>query len=147
MSQVTLLDLLLSDVFREVQKFLSIEDLFCVRCLSSSFRDYVDTEFRSLKAIRLPNQNKDVRIALQILIDICGHLEELNLSENDWLSDDLIMPLLKINSKTLKSVKLNRCNSLSPVAIPPLLVDCKNLKKLELRNCDWLTGKHCLEIV
>lgn len=137
---VTLDDLVSSDTFCEIQRYLDLEDFFAVRCLNRSFRDYIDKELTKLKQLQLTSQHEKVTNAFKVLSERCCHLNKINLNRSEWIRDDLLLPMLRQNAKTLTSLSLNNCPCLTAVALQPVIIDCKKLKTLSLQNCDWLTG-------
>lgn len=139
MSDVTLMDLVLSDVFSDIQGFLGLHELFKLRCVSRKFKDYINQELTKIKVLQLAAHSSGFVDAFMVLAGQCCHIEELNLSCNSWLTDDLLLKMLKRNTKTLQNLSLNYCDNVSPTALQPL-IECRKLKKLSLQNCSWLTG-------
>jgi F-box and leucine-rich repeat protein 15 len=146
MGEVNLLDLVYSDTFCDIQKYLGIRDLFNLRSVSVDFRDYVNREISKLKRITLPKSHETIVNSFEVLCDNCCSLEVINLNHNDWLTDEILSKLLERNSKTLKTLSLNSCNNLSSVGLQPAIINCKRLKKLSLHSCYWLTVG-CIEAI
>lgn len=145
MADVNLLDLVHSDTFCEIQVYLGLKDLFVLRCVSKELRDYLDVEIVKLKSLRMIAKDVEVGNAFKFLCNKCYRLETINLSTNKWLNDEHLIPMLKNNGNTLKSLHLNNCPNLTSVALHSI-IDCKKLKKLSLHNCYWLTTG-CLETI
>lgn len=143
MSEVTLLDLMFSDLFCEIQDYLSIYDLFNLRCVCSDFRSYIDKELRTKKTLKLQSQDERAEESFKVLSDKCCSLEIINLSRNVWLRDDMLMPMLDKNAKSIVSLNLNECTNLTSVALQPVIIGCKNIRKLSLQNFNLTVG--CLE--
>lgn len=76
---------------------------------------------------------------LRVLGTLCNRLEYLNFARCIWLTDDLLIPLLENNSKTLVEINLSGCDSLTEKSIQPIIIESKNLKKVNLSKCSWLT--------
>lgn len=144
MSDVTLMDLVHSDVFSDIQGFLGLHELFKLRCVSQKFKEYIDQELAKMKVLQLAAHNSGFIDAFRVLADHCYNIEILNLSCNNWLADDLLLKMLKRNTKTLQNVSfLNYCENLSSTAIQPI-IECRKLKKLSVQSCSWLTGDYHL---
>lgn len=145
MSELNLLDLVYSDNFCDLQDYLNIKDLFSLRCVNTEFQEYIDKELIKLRKIQLPAKDEQVIDAFKVLCDKCRNLETINLNRNDWLTDELLIPLLNKNAKSLVNLSLNNCSNLSSVALH-FIINCPKLKKLSLHNCYWLTVG-CLETI
>ena len=146
MGELNILDLVYSDTFCEIQSYLKIKDLFNLRCVCVDFKNYVDEEISKIKKLNLPKSHESVVNSIGVLSEKCCKLEVINLNNNSWLSDELLKTFLEKNSKSLKSLTLNSCNSLSSVALQPAIIGCKLLQKLSLRSCSWLTVG-CIEAI
>ena len=145
MDQLNLLDLVYSDTFCEIQKYLQIKDLFSLRCVNTEFREYINKELIKLKKIQIPAESEKAINAFKVLCEKCCNLETINLNKSDWLTDELLIPLLTNNAKSLISLSLNNCSNLTSVALH-FIIDCAKLKKLSLHNCFWLSVG-CLETI
>lgn len=143
--QITLLDLVFSDIFCDIQKYLHVNDLFTLRCVSVNFRDYIDKEIVNLKKIQFPTKDAKVMKSFKVLCKKCCNLETINLGRQEWLRDELLIPMLEKNTKSLVSLNLNNCPNLSSVSLH-FIINCNKLKKLSLQNCLWLTVG-CLETI
>lgn len=146
MEQITLLDLVFSDTFCEVQSFLKIQDFFNLRCVCVDLYNYVNKEITKLKKLVIPKYNEKTINPFKVLCDKCCNLEEINLSQNAWLDNELLSKILSRNSKTLRSLNLRGCPNLTSVALQPVIIECKNLRKLNLHSCLWLTDG-CIEAI
>jgi hypothetical protein len=144
--RLNILDLVYSDTFCEIQAYLDLRDYFNLRCVSVEFRDYFDIEITKLKSVILPKAHAKTVNPFKVLCEKCLNLETINLSHNDWLTDDLLSKLLIKNSKTLKSLNLNFCLKLTSVALQPVVIVGKNLTKLSLHSCSWLSVG-CIEAI
>lgn len=142
MTGVTLLDLVGADMFCEIQAYLGLEQFFNLRCVSKEFQRYIDQELAKKKILQLPSQDKRIINAFMVLCNKCCCVEKLNLSRNNWLTNELLLPMLTKNTKTLQSLSLNYCENLSSSALQPAIIECKKLKKLSLQHCLWLTGEY-----
>lgn len=144
---LNLLDLVFSDIFCDIQQYLALEELLNLRCVAVDFRNYVDSELNKLKRLEIPAKSEEGwKNAFKLFGERCCSLETINLCKNEWLDDDLLIPLLKTNAKTITSLNLSDCSKLTSVALQPVIIDCTRLKKLKLHNCYWLTVG-CLETI
>lgn len=125
-------------------QFLTLKDLFQLRCVSSTFRDYVDDELSVLKEINLAGYERNLAEPVRVLGTLCKSLTLLNFARCSWLTDDLLIPLLESNSKTLVEINLSGCENLTEKSIQPIIIESKKLRKLNLSKCFWLTVG-CLE--
>lgn len=127
-------------LFQKVIPLLSLKDLFNLRCCSKISKELVDMSFQNLEEICFSGNNtKNIHLAFKVLANNCIKLKILNLAKCLWLTDDLLIPLLK-NNKNLKFVNLNECTSVSAIALQPIIIDCRELKVLKLSKCQWLTA-------
>lgn len=150
MEQINLLDLVHCDTFYKIQRYLLINDWFNLRCVSVEFRDYIDKEIVKLKKIQFSTKDENVINSgslqrFRVLSDKCCNVETVNMSRQEWLRDELLIPLLQKNTKSLESLNLNNCHNLSSVSLH-FIIDCTKLRKLSLHNCFWLTVG-CLETI
>lgn len=157
MKQLNLLDLVSSDTFCEIQRvsaegnmldieltlfhpqFLSLKDFFNLRCVNTIFHDYIDNELIILKELNFAGQDEQALDAFKFLTDHCRNLEVLNISNCQWMTDEIITAVLLRNSKTLVSINLSYVGSITEVSLHPVIIHCRKLKKLNLSNCYWLT--------
>lgn len=116
--------------------------MFQLRSVCSTFRDYVDDEITILKYINLAGCLRFE--PFRILGTICRNIEVLNFARCSWLTDDLLIPLLEKNSKSLVEINISNCDGLTVKSMQPIIIGSKNLKKLNLSKCFWLTVG-CLE--
>uniref|UniRef100_A0A1B6HQE3 F-box/LRR-repeat protein 15-like leucin rich repeat domain-containing protein n=1 Tax=Homalodisca liturata TaxID=320908 RepID=A0A1B6HQE3_9HEMI len=68
----------------------------------------------------------------------CTSLQVVMMANCDWLTDDLLVPLLQNNDSITKLI-LNNCLNLSSICLQPAMIKSKNLKTLNLANCHWMT--------
>ncbi|KAG5675988.1 hypothetical protein PVAND_005844 [Polypedilum vanderplanki] len=140
MSEINILHLIYNDTFIEIKRFLSLKDIFNLRCVSSDFRDYFDNELAVLKVLNFAGQDDRAVSCLKLLNNRCMNLRTINFSNCRWLTNDLLIPMLFNNSHTLREINLSRCENLTEMAIHPLIIHCKQIKKLVLSHCShWLT--------
>lgn len=145
MSEINLLDLVLSDIIYEIQQFLRIEDYFSLRCASRVFKNYIDNELIHLSSLELSSADQRFKKSFKILCEKCCRLKIIDLSENDWLTDKLTLQLLSQNANTITTLNLSNCTKLTADVLRSLAA-CKNLRKLRLQNCNWMTDG-CLEAI
>jgi Leucine Rich repeat len=146
MDDINILDLVSSDIFCEIQKYLGLKDLFSLRAACKDIKFYIDNELRKCKKLILPNRGERVKSPFKVLSENCSNLNTINLSRNQWIDDEMLMPLLEKNARTLESLNLSDCSNLTSVALQPVIINCSRLKKLNLHNCFFLTVG-CLEAI
>lgn len=76
---------------------------------------------------------------LKVLGTLCQNLEVINFARCSWITDDLLIPLLEKNSKTLIEINLSSCDNITQKSLQPIIIESKKLKKLNLSKCFWLT--------
>lgn len=137
---VNLVDLVESDIFNHIQKFLKLKDLFNLRCVNLLFKNYIDLELKKVKILSIPNAHASMRNAFPVFLEHYKQLKEINLSKNKWIDDQLLTPLLANNHSTLVTLNLNGCvNIINAACIQPVIISCKKLRSLSLQRCSWLT--------
>lgn len=123
----------------QILQHLSLKDLFNLRSCSRCSCELVDYHLSKLKKLMLPRQNShNIKLAFQVLVNECCSLLEVNLDKCNWLTTELLMPLLVANKK-LQMVNLNDCINVTASALQPILIDCKELRSLKVARCIWVT--------
>ena len=137
---VTLFDLSWEDVIiPRILKYLSLKELFALRCCSRTTKRLVEAAFERLNEINLSgNSTRNIEAAFTVLGQHCRRLENLHLARCHWLTDKLLLTILAKN-KRLKIVNLNECVNITPLALQPIIIECKDLRVLKLSKCQWLT--------
>lgn len=120
-------------------QFLNLQDLFQIRSVCTTFRDYIDDELTVLKEINLAGYDERVIEPFKVLARLCENLEELNFARCNWITDELLLPMIETNAKTITSINLCGCDNLTIKSLQPIIIASKNLKKLNLAKCKWLT--------
>jgi len=157
MTQLNLLDLIYSDIFCEIQKvnsnclikslikkyillqFLSLKDFFNLRCVNATLHHYIDHELEFIKQINYAGQDERAIDAFEVLKERCKHLQIFNISNCQWMTNELLIPILQNNSESLVNINLSYCGHITELSLHPIIIHCKKLKKLILSNCYWLT--------
>lgn len=111
-----------------------------IRCVSTTFRDYIDDELTLLRKINVAGSAEDVIENFKVISRLCGKLEDINVARCAWMTDDLLMPLIEKNSKTLVAINLSGCDNVTEKSLQPIIIQSsKKLKRLNLSKCCWLT--------
>ncbi|XP_018790774.1 PREDICTED: F-box/LRR-repeat protein 15 isoform X1 [Bactrocera latifrons] len=122
-----------------VAEFLTLKDLFNLRCCSKTAKRFVEAAFERRKDINLAGNNShNVELAFAVLGKCCRRIENLHLARCHWLTDEYLLPLLAENRR-LRVVNLNECVNITPLALQPIIIECKELRILKLSKCQWLT--------
>ena len=66
-------------------------------------------------------------------------LRHLTLSSCDWVTDDLLRPVLRKNA-SLISLDLSNCNNCTEGVLQMVSSMCPSISCLVLRGCSWVTG-------
>lgn len=137
---ITLFDLSWEDVIiPRILYFLTLKDLFTLRCCSQNTKRLVEAALERLIEINLSGIcSHNVKLTFKVLGNHCRRLENLHLARCHWLTDKLLLPILAKN-KRLKIVNLNECVNITPLALQPIIIECKDLRVLKLSKCQWLT--------
>lgn len=140
MDILSIFDLSWEDVIiPRILSYLSLKDLFNLRCCSQMSKRLVEAALETLIEINLSgNCSRNVELTFSVLGEHCRRLENLHLARCHWLTDDLLLPILAKN-KRLKIVNLNECINITPLALQPIIIECKDLRVLKLSKCQWLT--------
>lgn len=137
----TLFDIPWDDVlFQYILPLLPVQTLFQLRRVCKTSLHMIKEYFSQTKAINIARIGGKVTAnAFHILTDENTNLVHLNLRNSKaWLTDDLLIPVLKCNPR-LQSLDLTNCTSVSNVVLQCVAVSCLGLKKLILRDCVWLS--------
>ncbi|XP_011187354.1 F-box/LRR-repeat protein 15 isoform X1 [Zeugodacus cucurbitae] len=122
-----------------VAEFLTLKDLFNLRCCSQTAKRFVEAAFELRKDINLAGNNShNIELAFTVLGKCCRRVESLHLARCHWLTDEYLLPLLAENRR-LRVVNLNECVNITPLALQPIIIECKELRILKLSKCQWLT--------
>lgn len=140
LSSLNLFDLIWDDILVEnIVQYLSIKDLFNLRCCSHLSKTFVEFALTKLKQINLSNYNsKNIELAFEVLSTTCTNVRELSLAKCHWLNDRQLSTILQ-NNQYLHTVNLNDCNNITAPSLQPIIINCKNLRTLNLSKCYWLT--------
>ncbi|CAD6999318.1 unnamed protein product [Ceratitis capitata] len=138
--ELSLFDLSWQDVLIPMlADFLSLKDLFNLRCCSRIAKRFVEAAFERRKDINLAGINsRNIELAFAVLGKHCHRIESLHLARCHWLTDEYLLPILAENTR-LRVVNLNECVNITPLALQPIIIECKGLRILKLSKCQWLT--------
>ncbi|XP_045211718.2 F-box/LRR-repeat protein 15-like [Mercenaria mercenaria] len=127
-------------LFQYILPLLPVQTLFQLRrvCKTSllMIKDYL-SQTKEINIARIAG--KVTTTAFHILTDENTNLLRLNLrNSKGWLSDELLMPVLKCNPR-LQLLDLTNCTSVTNAVLQCVAVNCSGLQKLILRDCVWLS--------
>ncbi|XP_017851539.2 F-box/LRR-repeat protein 15 [Drosophila busckii] len=139
--EVNLFDISWEDVLIPyVASHLSLKDLFNLRCCSTTGQRFMEDALAKRQELVLSgNNSKNIAQCFKVVARCCQRLEQLHLARCKWLTDRLLLPLLKNNKERLSSVNLNECVNITALSLQPIIVECKQLRVLKLSKCHWLT--------
>lgn len=140
-SVITFLDIPWDDVlFQYILPLLPVQTLFQLRRVSTLSRAMIREYFSQAKEINIARiAGRVTADAFHILSDDNTNLLRINLrNSKNWLSDELLTPVLKCNPR-LQLLDLTNCTSVTNTTLQCLAVNCPNLQKLILRDCVWLS--------
>ncbi|XP_005176476.1 F-box/LRR-repeat protein 15 isoform X1 [Musca domestica] len=137
---ITFFDLSWEDVIiPKILSNLTLKELFTFRCCSQTTKRLVELALEKLGEIDFAGNNSvNIDHTFKVLGENCKRLENLQLARCNWMTDDLLLPILARN-KHLKIVNLNECVNITPLALQPIIIECKDLRVLKLSKCQWLT--------
>lgn len=136
--KLTLFDISWEDVlYPHVVRYLTLKDLFNLRCCSRTAREFVNGSLRSMKVLRIidSNSSSDMGRTIDVITDYCKNLRQIHINNCTWITNRIVETLMNINNLKLLSVDITNCRYL---AIGHLLANvnvCQQLKKLVLRDC------------
>lgn len=123
----------------QILPHLSLKELFNLRSCSRCSCELVDLRLAKLKKLKLSRQNShNIKLAFDVLANECFSLLEVNLANCNWLTTELLIPLLVAN-KRLQIVNLNDCTNVTASALQPIIIECKELRSLKVARCIWVT--------
>ncbi|KAJ8318076.1 hypothetical protein KUTeg_003167 [Tegillarca granosa] len=153
--RLSLLDLPWEDVlFRHILPSLPLQTQFLMRGVSHGFLDLITEYFTNAKSVNICRVAfRMTPPAFKILTKNNFSLQSLVLrNAKDWISNDLLTPVLS-RSKKLQKLDLTNCLSVGNPCIQVAAVNCHNLKVLLLRECHWISKEaitvialHCKEL-
>ncbi|KAL4240990.1 F-box/LRR-repeat protein 15 [Mactra antiquata] len=138
---VTLFDVPWDDViFQYILPLLPVQTLFQLRRVSTISLLMIKDYFSQTKEINIARiAGKVTPKAFQILTCDNESLIRLNLrNSKDWLTDELLIPVLKCNPK-LQLLDLTNCTSVTNAVLQTTASFCTGIQKLLLRDCVWLS--------
>ena len=127
-------------LFRSIFPCLSLTTLFRLRQVNSQYKQCVEEYFSQCHKVNLCRVSVRFTItAFNILTKDNSQIRTLILrNSKSWLSDDLLIPVLKNNNK-LQKIDLTNCTSLSNRSIQGMASNCPDLRELLLRDCHSLS--------
>lgn len=137
----TLFDIPWDDVlFQYILPLLPLQTLFQLRRVCTTSLQMIKEYFSKTKDINIARIGGKVTAdAFHILTHENTNLVRLNLRNSKaWLTDALLIPVLKCNSR-LQLLDLTNCTSVTNAVLQCVAVNCSGLRKLILRDCVWLS--------
>jgi len=126
-------------LFKLLLPKLDIKDWLSLRQTSKTFSSIMDAFFVVNKELKVPpsysaylSPNKFHNISHS-----STNLRSLVIQSCDWLTDDLLKPVLKNNPK-LEILDITDCVNCSSTTLQVLTVNCPNISWLVLRGCTWV---------
>lgn len=89
------------------------------------------------KTMSIASLSTITMISFKILTEDALNLRILSLSGCSWMTDQLLMPVLKNNSR-LNCIDLSQCNGCTEGILQILTVQCPYITHLVLRQCKWV---------
>lgn len=124
-------------LFKLLLPKLDLSDWLALRRTSKTFNQIVDSFFVVNKELKV---NPSSPLSPEIFQNICHastNLRSLVIQSQDWLTDDLLTPVLKNNPK-LEILDITDCVNCSSTTLQVLTVNCPNISWLILRGCTWV---------
>ncbi|XP_013387642.1 F-box/LRR-repeat protein 15-like [Lingula anatina] len=127
-------------LFKKVFPNLAVQTLFSLRRVSKQFHECITYYFQTSKCLNLSRIAARCNgVAFQIMTNDNSNLQELNLrNSKDWLTDELLVPVLQRNGRLLL-IDISNCTRLTNESIRILALHCPNLCRITLRECIWLS--------
>lgn len=126
--------------FELILSRLSVKELFQLRAVCQHSNELVKEYFKYRFVVDLSSVGaKFNKGAFLALTEDMQSLRELVLKNTkDWLTDDVLMPLLG-NNPQMRRVDLTGCNNISNLALQVMASHCPELRELCLCNCHWVS--------
>uniref|UniRef100_A0A1L8DB82 Uncharacterized protein n=1 Tax=Nyssomyia neivai TaxID=330878 RepID=A0A1L8DB82_9DIPT len=133
-----ILDLPEDFFINHLAKYLSLKDLFTLRCCSQNCKDLVERMFTVRREViicgwKISLGAADPPNVIKFLANACRRLHRLYLLDIWWMKDDTLLPLLN-NNPCLEVVDFLGCADITEKGLHPLSVQCKNLKSLMIEG-------------
>ncbi|XP_064614688.1 F-box/LRR-repeat protein 15-like [Liolophura sinensis] len=126
--------------FELILSRLSLKELFLLKAVSQESKELVKEYFKYRFVVDLSSVGaKFNKGAFLALTEDMQNLRELVLKNTkDWLTDDVLMPVLGSNVH-LRRVDLTGCNNISNLVLQVLASHCPELRELCLCSCHWVS--------
>ena len=145
---VHLLDLPVSDILHQhIFRRLPLSSLFQLRATCTALHDSVAEFFTTAKKIDLTYVPPKFGVkAFQIISKDAYNVRELIVrNSKDWMTDDVLVPVIK-NNTYLEKVDLTNCTSLNHLSVVNL-IGCNELRELYFRECVWLSPQSLMQLI
>ncbi|GAB6028398.1 F-box/LRR-repeat protein 15 [Chamberlinius hualienensis] len=140
---VNLLDLPFEDIIhRNILIHLSLKDLFNFGQVSKDCHGIFETCLSKTRTIDLSSKNRKIsKQAFQLIAKLVDHIEVLLFSDCEWLTDEVLHPLLESNSN-INHISLAGCQNLTERSVQ-LLAQRNSycLKIVDLCECQWINSE------
>lgn len=128
-------------VFKYIMPCLPLQTKFQLRRVSKQCLEMVTLYFsisHTVNTCRIAN--KMTAGAFSIMTKNNTSLQDLVLrNSKDWLSDAVLMPVLKQSSR-LQRLDISNCTVMTNTSLQVLGVNCQNVKRLSLSECHWVSA-------
>lgn len=153
--ELTFLEIPWEDViFKYIMPCLPLQTKFQMRRVSKQCLEMMTLYFsisRTVNTCRIAN--KMTAGALSIMTKNNTGLHDLVLrNSKDWLTDPVLIPVLKQNQK-LQRLDISNCSFVTNSSLQVLGVNCKNVRTVCLTDCHWVSVEgltvlafHCVNI-
>ncbi|XP_062594412.1 F-box/LRR-repeat protein 15-like [Saccostrea cucullata] len=140
-NELTFLDIPWEDVvFKYIMPCLPLQTKFQMRRVSKQWLEMVTLYFSVNKTVNTCRiANKMTVGALSIMTRNNSSLQDLVLrNSKDWLTDPVLMPVLKQNPK-LQRLDISNCSFVTNSSLQVLGVNCQNVRVVSLSECHWVS--------
>lgn len=153
--KLTFLDIPWEDViFKYIMPCLPLQTKFQLRRVSKQCLEMITLYFSVSRAVNTCRiANKMTAGALSIMTKDNVGLHDLVLrNSKDWLTDSVLIPVLKRNQK-LQRLDISNCSFVTNSSLQVLGVNCQNVRTVCLTDCHWVSVEgltvlafHCVNI-
>jgi len=125
-------------LFKLLLPKLDINDWLALRQTSRTFIKIIDAFFVVNKELKVTPSFSLSPELFQNISHSSSNLRSLVIQSCDWLTDELLTPVLKNNPK-LETLDITDCVNCSSTTLQVLTVNCPNISWLILRGCSWVS--------
>ena len=124
-------------LFAHILPKLKPEDWISLSKASKSTGRLITSFLFVNKSLRIEASSTTTAMTFTLLTHDSTKLHHLNLHNCDWVTDDLLRPVLR-NNPALTSIDLSGCKNLTEGVLQMVSMMCPSISSLILSDCPWV---------